>query len=66
MINKIVIAGGGFAGYITALLVKSIYASRYNPQCDIQVIESTKIGTIGVGEAVSQQLPGLLLSLIHI
>ena len=60
MINKIVIAGGGFAGYITALLVKSIYASRYNPQCDIQVIESTKIGTIGVGEAVSQQLPGLL------
>ena len=63
MINKIVVAGGGFAGYITALLVKKLFCDTYHPLCEIEIIESSKIGTVGVGEAVSQHIPDLLSTL---
>ena len=42
---KIVIVGGGTAGWLTALLVKQFY-----PRFDITLIESEEIGILGAGE----------------
>ncbi|MDQ7048808.1 MAG: tryptophan 7-halogenase [Enterobacterales bacterium] len=46
-INRIVIAGGGTAGWITASLLSKVLGQSIK----IILIESDKIGTIGVGEA---------------
>lgn len=56
--RHIIIVGGGTAGWLTALIVR-----RYlNPVAvSIQVIESSAIGTIGVGEGST----GLLASIIR-
>ncbi len=45
---KIVVVGGGTAGYITALSMQHKY-----PDYDITVIENSEIGIIGVGEATT-------------
>lgn len=42
---KIIIAGGGTAGWLAALFVKKV-----KPEHDVVVIESSKIGIIGAGE----------------
>lgn len=42
---KFVILGGGTAGWLSALYIKKI-----SPQSSVLVVESSKIGTIGVGE----------------
>tara|TARA_Y100001972_G_scaffold89336_1_gene109283 strand:+ start:417 stop:1880 length:1464 start_codon:yes stop_codon:yes gene_type:complete len=49
MINKITIVGGGTAGLISALILKTRFADK-----EIEVIKSDKIGIIGVGEGTTE------------
>lgn len=50
-VKKIVILGGGASGWFTAG-----YLKHKNPEIDITLIESKKIGIIGVGESTIPQL----------
>lgn len=54
--KKIVIIGGGTAGWLTALYMKKYY-TEYN----ITLLESTKLGILGAGEGGTPNLRGLLL-----
>ncbi len=45
--KRVVIVGGGTAGWMTASYLKAAFADRI----DVTVVESAQIGTIGVGEA---------------
>lgn len=53
---KIIIAGGGTAGWLTALYLTKKYPGNY----DITVIESSKLGIIGVGEGGTNILGDLI------
>ena len=44
--KRIIVLGGGTAGWFAAITLRRIYS----PQVEIQVIESSKIGIVGVGE----------------
>ena len=46
-IKKVVIAGGGTAGWMTAALMQKVLQG----QIEIELIESEDIGIVGVGEA---------------
>lgn len=46
---KIAVVGGGTAGFVSALILKTSF-----PQYEVDVIRSTKIGTIGVGEGSTE------------
>ena len=45
--NRVVIAGGGTAGWMMAALMSKLLGKRL----DIKLVESEEIGTVGVGEA---------------
>ena len=57
MIKDIVIVGGGFSGYMTALLVRYAFGTNLWPELTVTVIESSSIGTVGVGESTAQNVP---------
>lgn len=52
MTKKVVVVGGGTAGWLTALKAKRSY-----PELDVTVIESTDIGILGAGEGSTPYLP---------
>ncbi|MCA1779817.1 MAG: tryptophan 7-halogenase [Xanthomonadaceae bacterium] len=49
-IRNIVVVGGGSAGWITAGLIAARHSSGANPRVTVTLVESPKVGTIGVGE----------------
>ena len=52
---KIVIVGGGTAGWLAALLI-----SKIKPEHTVTCIESTKVGVVGVGESTTGALTTII------
>ena len=52
MIHRIVVLGGGSAGFLSALAIKARL-----PQLDVTILRSPDIGIIGVGEGTTISVP---------
>lgn len=52
---NVIVLGGGTAGFLTALTLRKCL-----PLASIRVVQSSKLGVIGVGEGSLRQLPGFL------
>ena len=61
MIKRIVIVGGGTAGWMSATFLNKLFSD----QLDITLVESESIGTVGVGEATIPPIQ-LFNKLIHL
>ena len=53
LIKKVVIVGGGTAGWMTAAAMSKIFGKS---EMQIELVESEQIGSIGVGEATIPQI----------
>ncbi|MBU2886545.1 tryptophan 7-halogenase [Gilvimarinus agarilyticus] len=56
-IQKIVIVGGGTAGWMAAAMLSAQFDST---QCSIELVESQALGTIGIGESTLPPFVGML------
>ena len=60
--KSMLIVGGGTAGWLAALILSG-EARRLNRPCEITVVESSQIGTVGVGEGTTAVFRSLLAHL---
>lgn len=57
---KIIIVGGGTAGWLTALMINKVH-----PEHDLVVIESSRIGIVGAGEGSTGILTNIIRGDLH-